>query len=643
MVYVNENLDKSSGQIIFQMVDRLAEENLDCLYLPRKHRLPAGLAAGFSTWFSRILFGTPYVPVSAQVVAYRPDVAMRIRRTMPDAEFLIKASSAGYRISRFDPEDPPSLKRETAGIGEFVRKSYELVRLKFKNAEVIPFTPEAVRIRGRGFYYKSNQYVHFDGPPHGENAFKSMSQKQLFGLILLAGALLAALLVSWRDTVVILIGALTIAYFADLLFNLFLIVKSFRSDPEIKFREEELTGLDDGKLPKYTVFCPLYKEWQVLPQFVSSMSRLDYPKDKLQVLLLLEENDRRTIEAARACRLPDYFQIVIVPDSKPKTKPKACNYGLLYASGEYSVIFDAEDVPDPRQLKKAVLAFRKSGGKVGCVQAKLNFYNPRQNILTRIFTAEYSLWFDLILSGLQAIGAPIPLGGTSNHFRTGDLRKFNGWDAFNVTEDCDLGMRLSKAGFKTAMMDSITLEEANSRTKNWLNQRSRWVKGYLQTYLVHMRKPRSLMKQWGRHILTFQLVVGGKIFSMFINPAMWTITFLYFFAHARFGAVVKSLFPNPVLLYMGVVSLIFGNFLYLYYYMIGSAKHGHYDIIKYVFLVPLYWIGMSIAAWLALIRLIYVPHEWSKTTHGFHLFDKKIMKQAENIIGNTLVDGNYVS
>src|SRR5258708_69238 len=157
------------------------------------------------------------------------------------------------------------------------------------------------------------------------------------------------------------------------------------------------------------------------------MSRLDYPKDKLQVMLILEEDDKESQENIKNFDLPSYFEVVVVPDSLPKTKPKACNYGLLKAKGEYTVIYDAEDIPDPLQLKKAVLAFQKAGEKTVCIQAKLNFYNPSQNILTKVFTAEYSLWFDLILTGLQSIEAPIPLGGTSNHFRTADLHKLKGW------------------------------------------------------------------------------------------------------------------------------------------------------------------------------------------------------------------------
>jgi cellulose synthase/poly-beta-1,6-N-acetylglucosamine synthase-like glycosyltransferase len=311
---------------------------------------------------------------------------------------------------------------------------------------------------------------------------------------------------------------------------------------------------------------------------------------------------------------------VVVPHSMPKTKPKACNYGLLQARGDYAVIYDAEDIPDPLQLKQAYLAFRQSANNVVCIQSKLNFYNPTQNLLTRAFTAEYSLWFDLMLTGMQQINAPIPLGGTSNHFKTSVLRKLGGWDAFNVTEDADLGMRLVKSGFKTRILDSITLEEANSNLKNWFWQRSRWIKGYIQTYLVHTRDLKAFRSEnkLNLNAVMFQLIIGGKVLSMLINPIMWLLTITYFVFRPIVGPTIESLFPMPVL-YIGVVSLIFGNFLYMYYYMVGCARRQHYGLIKYALLIPFYWLAMSAAAYYALIEFIYKPHHWRKTKHGLHL------------------------
>src|SRR5256885_321978 len=223
--------------------------------------------------------------------------------------------------------------------------------------------------------------------------------------------------------------------------------------------------------PSYTILCPLYREARVVPQFARAMMSMDYPVEKLQILLLTEADDADTRNAIRALTLPSHFKIVTVPQGSPRTKPRACNFGLMQAFGQYVVIYDAEDIPEPTQLKKAVLTFANHGPDLACVQAKLNFYNPYQNVLTRWFTAEYSLWFDLILPGLQSAKLSLPLGGTSNHFPTQILRALGGWDAFNVTEDCDLGLRMSRYQMETVGLNSSTYGEANSKFKNWIRQR----------------------------------------------------------------------------------------------------------------------------------------------------------------------------
>lgn len=471
--------------------------------------------------------------------------------------------------------------------------------------------------KGMGFTHRGKEFVHHSPLHHSETAFFRLSEVQIIVLLLTTTLIAAQLILDWHITIVYFVAVLTVVYFADLLFNFFLIYRSFLKTPAIQITPSEIAEVTDW--PTYTIFCPLYKEWQVVPQFINAMSSLDYPKNKLQIMLLLEEDDVETIEQIRRILLPANFETVVIPHSLPKTKPKALNYGLLKATGEYVVVYDAEDVPEPDQLKKVILAFKGVKSRVICIQAKLNFYNPRQNILTRVFTAEYALWFDLVLTGLQSIHAPIPLGGTSNHFRTNDVRNLKGWDSFNVTEDADLGMRLVKRGYLTAIVDSTTHEEANSGMKNWFWQRSRWIKGYMQTYLVHMRKPHHFFTHWKEpHVLTFQLIVGGKIMSMLINPFMWVITISYFVFRPIIGPTIESFYPAPVL-YMALFSLIIGNFLYMYYYMIGCAKRDYHDIIKYAFLVPIYWLAMSVAAWTAIYLLIKKPHHWSKTKHGLHL------------------------
>ncbi len=317
---------------------------------------------------------------------------------------------------------------------------------------------------------------------------------------------------------------------------------------DIRVRQEKLDALADAELPVYTILVPLYKETEVVDKVVRHISMLDYPSDRLDVKILLEPDDPETLAAIERTGLPPFCEVIICPDSQPKTKPKACNHGLARACGDYVVIFDAEDRPEPDQLKKAIVAFRRAErwwkrfrwlrwinpldrvdrGRTVCLQAKLNYYNPRQNLLTRWFTIEYATWFQLYLPGLHALRAPIPLGGTSNHFRADALKEIGGWDPFNVTEDCDLGIRLHKLGYRTQVLDSTTWEEANSRLGNWLRQRSRWVKGYVQTHFTHMRHPlRTLIKlrPWGT--FNFLNSVGGLSLMLLLNPIFWATTLLW--------------------------------------------------------------------------------------------------------------------
>lgn len=474
---------------------------------------------------------------------------------------------------------------------------------------------------GKNMYFKGVEYKPYSDLSKDQSALYQLTDNQVIVSLGVGIVLIYGLNAHWVLTVSIVVGMLSLFYFADLLFNLFLVSRSFIKRREISISGKEIQSVPEPEWPKYTVFCPLYREHTVVQQFVNAMRQLDYPKDKLQIMLLLEENDSETVSHISNYNLPEYFDVVIVPDCLPKTKPKALNYGLQFASGEYVVIYDAEDIPDPDQLKKAVLGFRQAGSSIGCIQAKLNFYNPYQNILTKLFTAEYSLWFNLVLTGLQSIHAPIPLGGTSNHFRKKVLLKLKGWDSFNVTEDCDLGMRLAKKGYQTAILDSVTLEEANSEPINWFHQRTRWIKGYIQTYFQHMRNPKEFLTPGNRlQLIMFQLVVGGKVLSLFINPLMWIITISYFFFHRYSAVFIEQFFPTPVL-YISITSLILGNFLHMYYYMVGCYRHGHHTLLKYMYFVPLYWLAMSAAGWVALYQFFTAPHHWAKTKHGLHLPD----------------------
>lgn len=287
-------------------------------------------------------------------------------------------------------------------------------------------------------------------------------------------------------------------YFAAVSYKALCVLLSLLKRPEIRVAPEELRAIPDDALPTYTILVPLYKEANVVGGIVRALGALGYPPEKLDVKLLIEEDDAETAAACTAAQLPSYCEVVTVPQGTPRTKPRACNVGLASAKGEYLVIYDAEDRPEPDQLRKAVAAFARLPGHAACLQCKLNYYNADQNVLTRFFTLEYTVWFDLFLPGLHAVKAPIPLGGTSNHFRIEALRRLSGWDPFNVTEDCDLGIRLARQGYRTMVLDSTTWEEANSRLWNWIRQRSRWVKGYVQTHWVYTREPGDALRHSAR-------------------------------------------------------------------------------------------------------------------------------------------------
>jgi cellulose synthase/poly-beta-1,6-N-acetylglucosamine synthase-like glycosyltransferase len=448
-----------------------------------------------------------------------------------------------------------------------------------------------------------------------ESASVVLSAGQRIALMI-AGLLLIALV--WRVPVAAgigLTGLCSLFYIVFSVYRCYLIARALSHDLEVPVSADELAALDEASLPVYTILVPLYREASVLPTLLLGLSRLDYPATKLDVKLLLEEDDTETLAVVEATALPSYVHPVVVPAAHPRGKPKACNYGLIHAHGTYVVIFDAEDVPDPDQLKTVVVAFRKSSPEVACMQAKLNYYNSNQNLLTRWFTTEYSMWFDLFLPGLDAAKLPVPLGGTSNHFITDRLREAGAWDPYNVTEDADLGIRLFRRGWRTAVIDSTTYEEANSEVYNWIRQRSRWVKGYIQTFLVHMRHPVRLWRTVGtRSFFCFLMVVGGTCFGFLMNPVFWCLTSLWYLAHAGF---IRLIYPPPIF-YLGALSLFIGNFAFVYINVAGSLRRQYFDLVRYALLSPLYWALMSLAAWKGFIQLWTKPFHWEKTTHGLY-------------------------
>jgi cellulose synthase/poly-beta-1,6-N-acetylglucosamine synthase-like glycosyltransferase len=427
-------------------------------------------------------------------------------------------------------------------------------------------------------------------------------------------ALLAGLAVAPVPTLIVLNALMSVFYLGNFMFKGVLVwAGGQRGGERNRALEAEARLLRDEDLPDFTILVPMFREPEVLPILAGALRKLHYPLAKLDIKIVLEEGDHETIEAAKQLGLEGIFEIVRVPASQPQTKPKACNYALRYARGDYLVIYDAEDKPEPDQLRKVVAAFRRSDPSVACIQCRLNYYNASENWLTRMFTLDYSLWFDLMLPGLERLGIPIPLGGTSNHFKTSVLRELRAWDPFNVTEDADLGIRMTQKGCRVGLIDSTTFEEANVSQSNWVRQRSRWMKGYMQTCLVHLRRPLHLMRSVGPlGTLGFVSFIGGTVLSGLLNPIFWGV-FTFWLITQTSG--IELVFP-PVLLYFSLLNLLLGNAMFIYLMMLAPFRRKWVTLAPYALTVFWYWVLLSVAAWKGAWQLITNPFYWEKTQHG---------------------------
>lgn len=343
-----------------------------------------------------------------------------------------------------------------------------------------------------------------------------------------------------RLTLVVVTGIITVWYLASTIDRNWLLIKGIKSCALLTVTDKDARTVPDDELPFYTVLLPVYEEPTIVQELIDGVGKLDYPAGKIDVLLLIEEDDLATRAAAEKVLLPS-VRVVVVPHSVPKTKPKACNYGMSLPDlrGELMTIYDAEDIPDPLQLRKAALALRRAGPDVGCVQCRLGYFNETQNLLTRWFAMEYDRWFGVVLPTVERSRCVVLLGGTSNHIPVRVWREVGGWDEFNVTEDADLGVRLARLGYRTVMLDSITLEEANSDLVNWIRQRSRWYKGYLQTMMVHLRNPLQLRREIGtKAILRLVNMTGGVPIGSILNLFFWFVMLSWISGRPRFVAVV---------------------------------------------------------------------------------------------------------
>ena len=424
---------------------------------------------------------------------------------------------------------------------------------------------------------------------------------QLVGLAGLTAAFVVSLFLSPRSAPL----ALTAIQLS------FLVIAGWRLVALLARRPPKRHDAAPAAWPRYTIVAALYDEAAVLPQLIERLSRIDYPLERLEGFLALEADDSASIAAALATERPEWLKVLIVPPGSPKTKPRALNYALSVASGDLVTIYDAEDDPDPLQLREAAARFAAESEDLICLQAPLRIQrrdkrNSASPFLDAQFAVEYAALFEVTLPAMSVLGLPFPLGGTSNHFRADALRALGGWDAWNVTEDADLGFRIWRSGGRLGMLERPTYETPPGALKFWLPQRTRWLKGHLQTLAVHTR---SLGGMGWRGWSALALTLGAGCASAAIHAA----SIAWIGAVALTALVCGKLPPAPPL---GMSVLITGMLTAWLAMIIGARRAGVVFGAREMAAAPAYWCLLSLAFVHALYRLITEPHRWDKTPHA---------------------------
>jgi cellulose synthase/poly-beta-1,6-N-acetylglucosamine synthase-like glycosyltransferase len=373
-------------------------------------------------------------------------------------------------------------------------------------------------------------------------------------------------------------------------------------------------SLRDPELPIYTIIIALYREDKVIAHLIAALERLDYPRAKLDTKIVVEADDFETIAALHAVRSRFPFEIVVAPPGLPRTKPRALNVALPFARGALTCVFDAEDEPESSQLRRAAEIFAVTPRGIACLQARLIVDNYADNWLTRLYAIDYAALFEVIDPGFANLKLPVLLGGSSNHFRTAALREIGGWDAWNVTEDADLGVRLARFGYMAATFDSETLEEVPATIPAFLRQRTRWLKGWMQTLFVHVRKPRRFTRELG--FLPAACTVIG-LTSAIIGALFWPFFAVWLIADAAFGSLLAPRGSYEILhCTLWCFNAGFGALALFGPIAIAMRRQKLQALWPWLLLWPLYQALITIAAWRAVIELWRNPFGWAKTEHG---------------------------
>lgn len=517
------------------------------------------------------------------------------------------------RMVRLSPRDARPFMAIAPDLGSITRLKQTLEARPELAQDLVVTTPSALRdaVWKAGEARRTRQTIYslFDATPL-YSARITLHGKQGFLLGVGATCLLGSLILAPSLTFQLLHIVTAALYMTAILFKLFpLKTKPDRRTLALVKKHE------DEALPIYTVLVALYREEAVVEQLLAALNRLDWPKSQLDIKLVCEADDNSTLAAIERICPGTHFEIIRVPPSLPRTKPKALTYALSGARGEFIAVYDAEDRPHPKQLREAYARFRQGNEKLACLQAPLIISNADTSWITASFSLEYSALFRRLLPMLAKMKMPMPLGGTSNHFRASILRSVGAWDPFNVTEDADLGMRLYRLGYECDVISYQTLEDAPTDVSVWMNQRTRWFKGWLQSWLVMMRSPLSVANEMGwKAYLVFQLLIGGMLLSSLTHPLF--IFSILFTGQTIMMEGANALTQMQVTLFTVDILNIMAS--YAVFLLMGNRAmidHERNMIGMKWLATPVYWLMLSVAAWKAIYELRYKPFVWNKTPH----------------------------
>lgn len=536
----------------------------------------------------------PFVMVTPEMV--KPSVA----RPFPlDATIALRAvplSDDGRSVLVVSAEEPSDTLRDTLAV-VYPGRLHDIritTEWDIDRAIGIAHRRQMVDASIHGLYFRH----------HEESAFRVFSPAQYVLIVLVLAAVLVGLWIAPIKAMLVITVLASLAFGTAVIFRMLIGLAETPTSTRITVSPESLDALTDRALPTYSILVPFDREPEQAEGLLASLAALDYPADKLDVMLLFHEEDLESLAAAKAAAPPVNIRLLVLPAGELHTKPMACNVGLLYAKGEFVVVFDAPDRPEPDQLRKAVVAFRRGPRRLACLQATRSARNSRKTLLSRFATIDELFWLEHLLPGLDRWRLPVPIGGTSNHFRAEVLRELGGWDPFNVTEDADLGVRASLQGHRVGTINSATSVVIHASLIPWLRERTRWIKGYMQTALVFLRDPIALTRRLGpRRTMGFTLLIAGTPLGHLMQPFATAFTVLW---------VVVGLGVLPVkypvwAIDLSLLSLLMGYASVITIHLFTALRHRRYRLALLAPLAPLYWLLHSVAALAALVQLLLYP------------------------------------